>query len=131
MAANTAAWWAVTIDSIDPPALAQFWSEMFDTPLISLGGARDGWYRLQPLGPQTPFINFQPVSDDKVAKVRIHLDVFVGDLEDGVARAVALGATDTESRETLPRGQIAIMLDPEGNEFCVLAAPSAQRQAEQ
>ena len=130
MAANTPAWWAVTVDSINPPALAQFWSAMFETPANSLGGARDGWYRIQPLGAQAPFINFQPVSERKVAKVRIHLDVFVNDLEDGVARAVALGATDTESRETLPRGRIAIMLDPEGNEFCVLAAPEETRQAE-
>lgn len=57
--------------------------------------------------------------------MRIHLDVLVDDLEAGVARVVRLGGADTGSREQLPRGQIVVVLDPEGNEFCVLAPPAA------
>jgi predicted enzyme related to lactoylglutathione lyase len=69
-------------------------------------------------------MNFQPVSEPKVGKVRIHVDVLVDDLDAAVARVVALGGADTSTREHLPRGRIAVMQDPEGNEFCLLAPPA-------
>jgi predicted enzyme related to lactoylglutathione lyase len=116
-------WWAVTIDCNDPRRLAQFWSELLAAPVVEAGPDRPGWLRLQPLAPQGPYINFQPVSEPKVGKVRLHLDVFVGDLDNGVERVLALGGADTGTREDLPRGRIAVMADPESNEFCLLAPP--------
>ena len=53
------------------------------------------------------------------------LDVLVSDPDAGMRRVVELGGTDTGSREELPRGRIAVMRDPEGNEFCLLAPPRA------
>ena len=64
-----------------------------------------------------PFINFHPVPEAKSGKARIHLDVLVGDLQAGLTRVKELGGSDTGMRETLPRGRIAVMRDPEGNEF--------------
>jgi predicted enzyme related to lactoylglutathione lyase len=121
-----AAWWAVTIDCIDPRRLAEFWSALLECPLLEAGPDRPGWLRLQPLGSNGPFVNFQPVEEPKAAKARLHLDVLVADIEPGVARVVALGGADTGAREALPRGRIAIMRDPEGNEFCLLAPPERQ-----
>jgi predicted enzyme related to lactoylglutathione lyase len=63
------------------------------------------------------------VRERKAGKLRLHLDVLVDDVDAGVEHVVALGGTDTGTREDLPRGRIAVMLDPEGNEFCVLAPP--------
>ena len=119
-----AIWWAVTVDCNDPRRVAEFWAALFGTDLIEPGADRPGWLRLQPRGSGGPFINFQPVEQRKVGKVRIHLDVFVDDLEGGVRRVVVLGGSDTGSREQLPRGQIAVVRDPEGNEFCLLAPPA-------
>jgi predicted enzyme related to lactoylglutathione lyase len=116
-------WWAITVDCTEPRGLATFWSQVLATPVIEAGSDRPGWLRLQPLAPHGPFINFQPVPEPKVGKLRLHLDVLVDDLEAGVERVVALGATDTGTREDLPRGQIAIMRDPEDNEFCLLSPP--------
>ena len=73
-----------------------------------------------------PFINFQPVPEPKMGKLRLHIDVLVGELEPGVERVVALGGTDTGMRDDLPRGRIAVMVDPEGNEFCLLAPPPSR-----
>lgn len=123
MNGEPAVWWAITIDGNDPRRLAEFWAELLATPIIEVGPDRPGWLRLQPLAPRGPFLNFQPVSEPKVGKVRLHLDVLVGDLDAGVASVLALGGADTGARETLPRGSIAVMLDPEGNEFCLLAPP--------
>jgi predicted enzyme related to lactoylglutathione lyase len=119
-----ALWWAVTVDCHEPRRLGRFWAELLATAIMDVGPDRPGWVRLQPLAPHGPFINFQPVPERKVGKLRLHFDVLVRDLESGTERVVALGGTDTGKRETLPRGSIAVMLDPEGNEFCLLAPPT-------
>lgn len=119
-----AAWWAITIDCNEPRTVAAFWSAVLDCEVIEPGPDRPGWLRLEPLGPgRPPFVNLQPVDDAKVGKVRLHLDVLVEDVDTGVDRIVELGGSDTGDREELPRGRIAVMRDPEGNEFCLLAPP--------
>lgn len=121
---RTTTWWAVTIDCNDPSTVARFWSAVFSTPIIDPGPDRPNWLRLQPFGRNGPFLNFQPVHEPRLGKVRLHLDVLVEDIDAAVDHVVALGGTDTGSREILPRGHIAVMRDPEGNEFCLLAPPS-------
>jgi predicted enzyme related to lactoylglutathione lyase len=125
MNSEPAIWWAITMDCNDPRQLAGFWSDLLETPVMEAGSDRPSWLRLQPLAPRGPFINFQPVPEPKVGKVRLHLDVLVDDVDAGVERVMALGGTDTGTREDLPRGRIAVMLDPEGNEFCLLAPPTS------
>ena len=118
------AWWAITIDCERPAVLATFWSAIFDCSVIEPGPDRAGWLRLQPHGPdRPPFINLQPVDEPKSGKVRLHLDVLVPDIDTASERVLALGGSDTGQREALPRGRIAVMQDPEGNEFCLLAPP--------
>lgn len=118
------AWWAITIDCNDPGAMAAFWSVILECPVIDPGPDRPGWLRLQPFGSdRPPFINLQPVDERKVGKVRLHIDVLVQEIDPAVGRVVALGGGDTGERETLPRGRVAVMSDPEGNEFCLLAPP--------
>jgi predicted enzyme related to lactoylglutathione lyase len=123
-AQETITWWAVTIDSHDPALLAKFWSAILGSPIIEPGPDRQGWFRLQPFAPGGPFINFQPVSEMKSGMARLHLDVLVADLDAAVARVIGLGGSDSGAREMLPRGRIAVMRDPDGNEFCLLAAPA-------
>ncbi|WP_298327410.1 VOC family protein [Haloactinopolyspora sp.] len=78
-----------------------------------------------------PRLFFQQVPEDKVAKNRVHLDVraapgLQGDermaaLEAECERLVALGATRQRRHDPEPplsQGFI-VMLDPEGNEFCL------------
>ncbi len=123
MSEGPAAWWAVTIDCSDPRQVAEFWSALLRTPIIEPGPDRPGWLRLQPLAPRGPFVNFQPVEEPKVGESRLHLDVLVDDLDAGIKRVQSLGGTDTGARDELLRGRIAVMVDPAGNEFCLIAAP--------
>lgn len=120
---TTITWWAVTVDCADPRRVVAFWSALLGCGVIEPGPDRPAWFRLQPLGPTGPFMNFQPVEEPKVGKARIHMDVFVDDLEAAVDRVAELGGADPGAREELPRGRIAVMRDSEGNEFCLLAAP--------
>ena len=121
---RTGTWWAITIDCSDPRALAHFWSAIFDCPVLEVGPDRPGWLRLEPLGAdRAPFINLQPADTPKTGKLRLHIDVLVEDIDAAVAFVLGLGGSDTGVRESLPRGRIAVMHDPEGNEFCLLAPP--------
>ncbi len=59
----------------------------------------------------------QRVPEQKTCKSRLHLDIETDDVDREVARLTSLGATVLERRGP---GD-AILLDPNGNEFCVIA----------
>jgi hypothetical protein len=75
-----------------------------------------------------PRLYFQRVPEGKVAKNRVHLDVRVAlglngearaqRIEEHVARLLEAGAS-IAWRNSDPRGEVVVMRDPEGNEFCV------------
>lgn len=125
--ASDIAWAAVTIDCVDPPLLAAFWSELLGIDAQPVGPDRPGWLRIGPGVRGGPVINLQPVEEAKVSKDRIHLDLWVSDLDAAIARVVALGGRQEGELQVLQRGTIAVMTDPEGNELCLLAAPSTGR----
>lgn len=113
------AWAAVTVDCRRPELVAGFWAALLDQPLRA---ERDGWFRIGPAVRGGPVINFQPVGEAKQGKVRVHLDLWVDDLDAAAHRVQSLGGRDTGRREAVAgRGTIAIMADPEGHEFCLLS----------
>ena len=71
------------------------------------------------ISPDSPIrVWFQTVADPKTVKNRLHLDLACKDRSDlEIERLVQLGATrhPNQSNEML-----VVLLDPEGNEFCVL-----------
>ena len=82
----------------------------------------DGAFVRDPSG-KTKGLFFQTVPEPKTVKDRIHLDVRpTGSMEAEVARVMELGAT-VKGRVDVEGSFWTIMLDPEGNEFCVLRGP--------
>ncbi len=71
-------------------------------------------------GPVAPTIFFARVPEEKVVKNRLHLDLspIDTDRDTEIARLEALGARRTDLAP--PETSWVVMLDPEGNEFCVL-----------
>ena len=55
----------------------------------------------------------------------LHLDIVVGDLDMALARAVAAGATIEQPARDVPYGRIAMLADPFGHGFCLLAFNAA------
>lgn len=132
--------WQLTVDALDPHALADFWaaalraevednSQMIEE-VLSHGWAeedqtllhhgRRAWRDLVAVRGAGPRILLQRVPEEKAVKNRLHLDLNVGEenLRAEVERLVALGAT--EGREWRERGgHWVAMSDPEGNEFDV------------
>ncbi|MET8795015.1 VOC family protein [Nocardia sp. NPDC004568] len=64
---------------------------------------------------------FQDVPETKTVKNRLHIDIHStpGGLDELVSRLEQLGATRVREVDQGPAGHWWVMLDPEGNEFCV------------
>jgi hypothetical protein len=118
----------IVIDSVDPPALARFWAGALDGYAVRAYDAEE-IARLAERGltPESdpavavdgpgPTLFFQQVAERKTARNRIHLDLVGGDRGSEIARLCALGATIRN--DPALQAEHTVMLDPEGNEFCV------------
>jgi predicted enzyme related to lactoylglutathione lyase len=128
---------AIVIDCHDAAPLARFWAQLLgwrvapydrdeleglaakalddpeDDPSVMVEPPDD-----EPQGP--PVLLFTEVLEPKVGKNRVHVDVVAEDtVDDEVIRIEGLGGTLRNWAEE--EGTVwAVMLDPEGNEFCVM-----------
>jgi predicted enzyme related to lactoylglutathione lyase len=103
------------IDAANPERLATFWCGVLGWRIIDRDG---GDVEIAADGDQ-PTILFQLVSDAKVVKNRIHIDVRpTEDQQAEVGRIIGLGAQLID----IGQGPVSwtVLADPEGNEFCVL-----------
>jgi hypothetical protein len=115
----------IVFDSLHPAGLARFWAAALEGYEVrSYDGAEIARLAALGLTPETdpavavdgpgPTLFFQRTGEAKSARNRVHLDLVGADRRIEVARLEALGATvrDVHAHHT-------VMLDPEGNEFCV------------
>ncbi|MVU80547.1 VOC family protein [Nocardia sp. ET3-3] len=110
-------WVGVTVDCVDVQRMAKFWSALLDRPP---GPSEPGWVYLgDPADPQ-PRLIFQPVPEPKHGKVRLHLDIAVDEIGQGIAEVLALGGHSTGERHDYDEGVVVVMTDPEGHEFCLV-----------
>jgi catechol 2,3-dioxygenase-like lactoylglutathione lyase family enzyme len=125
-----ATYWTLGCDAADPHRIAAFWATAlgyiaepgYDNP--------DGASIVDPDG-QSPAIGFLRVPEGKTAKNRMHIDIRVAGeppwdmpqreimIRAKVAELTAAGARIVNEESY---GEVlghVVMLDPEGNEFCV------------
>jgi predicted enzyme related to lactoylglutathione lyase len=117
-----AAWAAVTVDCVEPERVCEFWSRMLGAPVRTIG--LPGWFRIGPTAQGGPAITFQPVHEEKVGKSRIHLDLWVEELDAAIALVRDLGGRFTDEIHVYDEGTVVVMSDVEENEFC-LVGPSS------
>src|SRR5262245_8511472 len=110
-------WSGVTIDCLDPERVARFWSALLGR---EPGPSEEGWVYLGERGDPQPRLVFQPVPEPAAGKVRIHLDVTVDHIDDGIAQVVALGGRFTGERHDYDEGIVVVMADPEDHVFCLV-----------
>ncbi|MFI5734203.1 VOC family protein [Kribbella sp. NPDC051587] len=121
--------WTIGGDAADPQLLARFWAAALDYVIEPGFDGPDGAGIIDP-SEVGPAIGFLRVPEAKTAKNRLHLDIRVAGpgerspesavrMRAKAAALVELGATQV--REDFYGDQLGhiVMLDPEGNEFCV------------
>ena len=122
--------WTLGCDAADPARLAEFWAGALG--YVSEPGYDDpeGASIVDPEG-VGPAIGFLKVGEAKTSKNRMHIDVRVAgkgpwDLAERerlirvtVPELVAAGASVVREERYGERLGHVVMLDPEGNEFCV------------
>ncbi len=112
-------WTSVTVDCTDPGRLAQFWSALLQRP-VSDEHEGPGWATVGSRLDAQPRLTFQAVAEPKSAKVRLHLDVQVDDINAGREQVQGLGGRWTGDRYDYDEGVVLVMQDPEGHEFCLV-----------
>ncbi|MFD9367371.1 VOC family protein [Streptomyces sp. NPDC060020] len=110
-------WIGMTIDRVDVARVAGFWGALLDLPQLP---SRPGWVYLGQTGGPQPRLNFQPVTEPKHGKARLHLDVGVEDIDQGIAQVILLGGRFTGERHDYDEGVVVVMADPEEHEFCLV-----------
>lgn len=111
----------VVLDCSDAERLAAFWVGALGYRRFGVAG---NYRSLIPRsGEVGPKLILQEVSDARVGKNRMHLDLVVGDVEAEIARLELLGARRKGSERILEHDtEWTVMADPEGNEFCLCKA---------
>ncbi|GAA3006333.1 VOC family protein [Kitasatospora albolonga] len=102
----------ITIDCSSPRELAQWWATVLDAEISQDFG------EFVMVGAKPLTLGFQQVSEPKLSKNRVHLDLTADDLAAEVRRLVELGATVVGEQQA-PGLSWTVLQDPAGNEFCV------------
>lgn len=106
---------SVTFDCSSPLQIATFWAAVLGSNVDEDSTEQRAW--VEPAGWGGPTLWFQRVAEEKVAKNRQHFDLrAVGSVRAEVQRLISLGAAVLGEH-----GELVVMADPEGNEFCVEA----------
>jgi catechol 2,3-dioxygenase-like lactoylglutathione lyase family enzyme len=110
---------ALAVDCRDAERMATFWCAALGAEVDRRWCDAHGVEYVQISTGDGPLLLFQPVSEAKAGKNRLHLDLApaTGARDDEVARLVSLGATRLPAAAEHPW---VVLADPEGNEFCVL-----------
>ena len=118
----------VVIDCADLGRAADFWIGVLG--YVREGPALGQYLGLIPADGQGAEILLQRVPDKKRDKNRVHLDLRTPDLEPEVKRVLALGAVQVTEQPLEEFGwRWHVLADPDGNEFCVIQPPHADRPA--
>lgn len=114
----------LVIDSQDPGRIARFWCSLLGVEVESTFG--EGQFVVLQRTKDGLTVGFQQVSEPKAGKNRVHLDLFVDDLDEATKEIEALGGSWTEPGNTreLEGFRWRVMRDPEGNEFDIDVLPS-------
>jgi hypothetical protein len=116
----------VTFDAHDPYELAGFWLQVLRAERPDDDHPGDPYASVPTEGLT---VLFEKNNDEKIVKNRAHLDLEPDTTRDEeVAWLLTLGATIAYDRREPDGTGWVTMLDPEGNEFCVLRS-AAERAA--
>jgi predicted enzyme related to lactoylglutathione lyase len=116
----------IGIDCADLEMMAKFWSATlgYRSGVVDIERYAEAsaiYYSLIDPAGRRPKIILQRVPEAKSVKNRLHLDLHVVDIDAESVRLVRLGAQRIELTPISEAGVVWIrLMDPEGNEFCLV-----------
>ena len=113
-------WEQVIVDARDPAALGRWWANALGWVVVNDSAEE---FEIRPSADRLPGLVFVPVPEVKPAKNRLHLDFRPDDQQAEVERFVRAGARHVDIGQG--KRTWVVLADPEGIEFCVLAARRA------
>ena len=126
-------WYSVVVDCHDLAAPARLWAETLDYVLVFENETEAAiiprWASVEPMEDVAEFrsqpqgLVFVRVPESKTIKNRLHIDLAPHTSQDRdaeISRLIDRGATRVDVGQGEPTW--VVLADPEGNEFCVLAA---------
>lgn len=113
-------WEEVFVDSREPQVLGRWWRDALGWVVV---GESEAELEIAPTVGAHPTVLFGAVPEGKSGKNRLHFDFVPDDQAAEVQRLLDMGAihVDVGQRDV----SWVVLADPEGNEFCVLAARTA------
>ncbi len=119
---------ALVLDCADLGPATDFWCAALGYVALPKEAGSGPYRVLLPADGDGIELLLQQVPDRKGTKNRMHLDLRVMDLEAEVSRLIGLGARYAEEGSRKNNGWVwYVLLDPDGNEFCVLRPPDENR----
>jgi catechol 2,3-dioxygenase-like lactoylglutathione lyase family enzyme len=112
----------ITLDVIDPVRMSEFWSLALGYRVVADEGRSLLLVPPDDVDAAAPTMWLQPVDEPKQRKNRCHPDLEAPDPDEAVERLIALGARRADVGQSIRQGSV-VLVDPEGNEFCVLSGP--------
>lgn len=106
----------MVINTDDPDRLAAFWTALLGVGIARRSGPYFIWLELQRDGGIS--VAFQKVDEPTGGRRRLHLDLYVEDLDSSVQQALDLGASRI-TRWGTSDGRSKWPADPDGNELCL------------
>ena len=107
---------STVVNCADIEAMTTFWSAALDLQ----PGSHEPGDRFRVLRGEHVNLSLQVADTPVTARDQMHLDLYSDDADRQVERLVGLGARRVrENRD--PDDTYVVLLDPEGNEFCVCA----------
>jgi catechol 2,3-dioxygenase-like lactoylglutathione lyase family enzyme len=109
----------VVVNVTDMRRAADFW-----TALLGYERREDEWddefmMLVDPRG-RHPSVSLQAADAIPKDPTPVHLDLYTGEQQSQLQRAVELGATRVEDWPYPPDADFVVLRDPDGNEFCII-----------
>ena len=107
---------AVMVDCNDIDVMVAFWGQLLD---LDVKARYPDYVFMSRVSKDGPALAFQRVSEPRVGKNRIHLDLTAPNPETIISRVLELGGSRVADHTMADGFGWSVLSDPEGNVFCV------------
>lgn len=111
---------SIVIDCNEFDKMLAFWQESLH--YVPKEPPKGGWVILRDPEGRNPNVSLNQIPKKVSGRIRLHLDLYTNDREGEVERLLKMGAT-LYPRTYEPDEDFRILVDPEGNHFCIVQVP--------